>query len=155
MCIISMLLGIVSGGYWMGRKYCLKLVETRILSEKHLNIVKLYDIWMMTKQNGASIAQYLSDNDIRTIAIYGMSFMGIRLLHELKGSSIRIEYGIDCNPKMRIPELKIYHLKELGKVKVDAIIVTAIFSFDKIKNDLEKLGFDKIIGLDEILYNLI
>lgn len=152
---IGFFVGVVLGGYWMGHKYCLRLMDSQKLIDKHLNMVRLYDVWMMTKQNGSSIAQYLTINNIHTIAIYGMSYMGIRLFYELKNSSICVKYGIDCEPRMKIPGLAIYHINDLDNVEVDAIIVTAIFAFDSIKKDLEYLKNTKIIALDEILYDLI
>lgn len=156
-CIVieGILVGAVVCGYWIGHKYCLKLVESRDLAEKHLNMVRLYDIWLMTKQTGMSIAEYLADHDIHKIAIYGMSYMGIRLFHDLESSSIHVKYGIDGNSKMRVPGIKIYHPDELQEKEIDAVIVTAIFSFDCIKKDLHSKGFKRIIALDELLYNLI
>lgn len=148
-------IGIAFGGYWMGHKYCVKLVESGEISNKHLHMVRLYDNWMMTKQNGASIEKYLMDKGIHTIAIYGMSYMGIRLFHELKNSSVQIKYGIDREKKARIPGIDIYKPDEIKKEGVDAVVVTAVFAFDSVKGSLEKLGFEKIIALDEILYDLI
>lgn len=139
----------------MGHKYCIKWMESIKLADKHLHMVRLYDTWMMTKQSGASIEKYLMDKGIHTIAIYGMSYMGVRLFHELKKSGIHVEYGMDRETKMRIPKLSIVHPDEAEMEKVDAVVVTAIFAFDSIKRDLENLGFSRIIALDEILYHLV
>lgn len=152
---MGILTGIFFGGYWMGHKYCVKLMDSRHLVDKHLYMVRLYDIWMMTKQNGASIEKYLMDQNIYKIAIYGMSYMGIRLFHELRESSVCVAYGIDRDLKIRIPELEIYHPDEVGKKEIDAIIVTAVYSFDSIEKSLKALGFSKIIAFDEILYDLV
>lgn len=147
--------GLFLGAYWIGHKYCLKLTNSEIIVNKHLHMIRLYDIWMMTKEKGNSIEEYLKRNEIQTIAIYGMSYMGIRLFHELKNTGIHIKYGLDCNPKMRLKGLDILDLKNIEKCDVDAVIVTAIFSFDEIKQNLEKAGFANVIALDEILYNFI
>lgn len=152
---IGMLTGMALGGYWAGHKYCLKLIESRALEDKHLNMVRLYDAWMMTKQRGASVSEYLTNHDIHTVAIYGMSYMGIRLFHDLKDSSVQVKYGIDRELKMRIPGIMTYHPDEVQEKEVDAVIVTAIFSFDFIKKDLRALGFKRIVALDEILYDLM
>ncbi len=153
-CICIMAGGIL-GGYWMGHKYCSRLMDSKKLADKHLHMVRLYDIWMMTKQNGASFEQFLLDKGIHTIAIYGMSYMGIRLFHELEHGNVHIAYGMDQEVKAEIPRLKIYKPDEASKDGIDAVIVTAIFAFDIIKKNLEQLGFGKIISLDEIIYNLI
>jgi hypothetical protein len=152
---LCMAFGICLGGYYMGHKFCVRFVESQNLADKHLYLVRLYDIWMMAKQNNISIVNYLMNKGIRSIAIYGMSYMGIRLFHELKEGKVCVKYGIDRNPKMRIPELEIYHPNEIKDKEVDAVLVTAIFSFDSIKRDLNEKGFKKILALDEILYDLI
>lgn len=149
----GMALGGLLGGYYMGHKYCLELMDSRDLSEKRLHMVRLYDVWMMTKGSGRTIEGYLLDKDIRTVAIYGMSFMGIRLFHELKGSPVCVKYGLDHDPKARIPGLGIYRLGQ--REKVDAVIVADIFAFDSIKADLKRRGFARIIALDEMLYDLV
>lgn len=157
MCILTFLLGLLSGGYWMGHKYCRELINAYKLAEKHLHMVRLYDVWMMTKENRKSIEKYLVNKKINTVAIYGMSFMGVRLFHELKDTSVCIMYGIDVNLKMGMPELEVYRPDDLkGEIveKIDAVIVTAVFSFDAIKENLKNLGFSNIISFDEILYDL-
>lgn len=153
-CICIMTGGIL-GGYWMGHKYCSKLMDSKRLSDKHLHMVRLYDIWMMTKQNGASIEQYLLDREIHTIAIYGMSYLGIRLFHELKQGSVHIAYGMDQEAGMRMLGLEIYKPNNAKTDEIDAVIVSAVFAFDTIRKNLEQLGFSRIIALDEIIYNLI
>lgn len=152
---ICLLAGIVFGEYRAGHKYCQKLMDSRKLADKHLYMVRVYDAWMMVKQNGSSMEKYLQDKEIYAVAIYGMSYMGIRLFHELKDSSIRVEYGLDKQPKFRIPDLRIYHPEKACKKDIDAVIVTSIFVFDEVKENLDDLGFTNIISLDEILYDLI
>lgn len=152
---LGILIGILIGGYRMGHKYAIKLMNFRQWADKYLNLVRLYDIWLMTKQKGMRIETYLSDRNIRTIAIYGMSYLGIRLFYELKNSSVHVQYGIDREPGMGVPGLIIYRPNNLPVKKVDAVIVTAMLSFDSIKKDMEKLGFEKVIAFDEILYDLV
>ena len=152
---LGMMAGLIIGGYGMGHKYCLKLTESRTTAEKHLHMVRLYDIWMMSKQSGRSIEAYLIERGINDIAVYGMSYLGIRLFHELKGSSVCVKYGIDMHPRARIPGIRIYHPDDKGLEKVDAVIVTTVFVYDLIKKKMEEKGTGRIIAFDDILYNLI
>ena len=46
-------------------------------------------------------------------------------------------------------------MNDIKNCDVDAVIVTAVFSFDDIKESLENIGFTNIIPLDEVLYDLI
>ncbi len=153
--IIGGVIGSVIGGGLIGHKYCAKLMAARQLADKHLTMIRLYDIWMMTKQNGRSVSEYLMEKGIHEVAIYGMSYMGIRLFHELKDSLICVKFGIDCSLKTRIKGLDVYHLDEIKDSDVDAVIVTAFFAFDSIKKNLENLNFHNVIALDEIFYDLV
>lgn len=153
--ILGLLAGALIGGYYIGHKYCLMLESARWQVNKNWAIIRLYDAWMMAKENSIGIDGYLSQKNISSIAIYGMDYRGIRLFHELKNTSIIIRYGVDRNPPTRIAGLDILHPDDMKNGRVDAVVVTAIFAFDEIKKDLESRGFTQIISLDEILYDLI
>lgn len=153
--ILGLIVGAMIGGYYIGHKYCLLLEQTRWQANKNMAIIRLYDAWMMAKENSMGIDGYLSRKNISSIAIYGMDYRGIRLFHELKDTSIAIRYGVDRNPPARIAGLDILHPDEIKSGSVDAVVVTAIFAFDGIKKDLESRGFTRILALDEMLYDLI
>lgn len=153
--ILGIVIGALFGGYYMGHKYCLKLVASNSQISKYMAIIRLYDAWMMANKNSKGIPGYLNDKNINNIAIYGMDNRGIRLFQELKGTSVNVRYGVDRNPPMRIKGLDIYHPDNIEKGSVDAVVVTAIFSYDSIKKDLEARGFVCILALDEIIYDLL
>ena len=71
--------------------------ETRYknLAEKDKDLVFLLEQWIKKKQEGKDLAEYFQKNGIKSIAIYGMSFVGERLYEELKDSEIKIRYAID------------------------------------------------------------
>lgn len=153
--ISGLLIGILIGGFYMGHKYCVKYMGARTLAENYRAIIRLYDVWMMTKKSDITIEDRLREKGIKRIGIYGMDYKGIRLFHELKDASIEVVYGMDRNPAARIADIRTYHPDDYIEEQVDAIIVTAIIYFDAIKKDLEGKGYSKIIALDELLYSLI
>ena len=153
--ILGIIVGALFGGYYMGHKYCLKLVASNIQMDKYIAIIRLYDAWMMVNKNSLGIAEYLNNKGIYNIAIYGMDYRGVRLFHELKDTSVNVEYGVDRNPPARIMGLSIYHPDEMKKESVDAVIVTAVFSFDAIKMDLENRGITQVLALDDVIYGLL
>ena len=79
------------------RKYIEKIKKEEICSQKHLEIVKMYDRWVTIKQRGRSIADYLKEYGYYSIAIYGMSFVGETLYDELKDTGVSVKYAIDKN----------------------------------------------------------
>ena len=83
-----------------------------------------------------------------------MADLGNRLYHELDGSDISISYGMDMYEGI--------HFRGVSVVKpiqsdgsVDAVVVTALTTFDIVKGNLEKLGYKNVIAFDEILYDLV
>lgn len=152
---LGVLVGILIGGYYIGHKYCIMLEQTWWLVKKNMATIRLYDAWMMAKENSIGIDGYLSGKNISSIAIYGMDYRGVRLFHELKDTPIVIEYGVDRNPPARIAGLEIFHPDAIKGGSVDAVVVTAIFAFNGIEKDLKSKGFTRILALDEIIYELI
>ena len=106
--------------------------------------------WLEVKQNGYDLAQYFRECGIRNIAIYGMADMGKRLYDELEDSEIEIRYLLDQNPKMMGQILKFGSLGQ-GRLETDAIVVTVALSERQIIDELISYGYDKVIGLSEVL----
>lgn len=155
--VVVLISGIVIGIYIGYRIYSWRLRDSRGQSDKHLFLVRCYDIWMMTKQEGKSIPEYLKKRNIESVVIYGMSFLGNRLYHELCENGIEVKYGIDQNTKYEMLDLAIYQIEDLKGVadKSDTVIVTAIFAYDAIKQKLIESGYQSIYSIDEILYQLL
>ncbi len=154
--IICIITGAFLGWYATGHKYCVELENCYNLEKKNREIIRIYDVWMMNYALGRSVGSYLSEQSIRSVAVYGMSALGIRLYYELKKhGDVTVEFALDQNPQTELPDVAIYKLDMEPKVQVDAVIVTAIFSYDAIKRDLKKRGYTKIFALDEILYEML
>ncbi len=122
---------------------------------KQRNIVRMYDMWMLCKQEGRSVEDILLKDDIKSIVIYGLSVLGVRLFKELEGSRVSVECGIDMNPVVNIPKLKCLHKIPDQKIDTDAIVVTALTTYDDIKANLVERGYSRIIALDELLYRMV
>lgn len=123
------------------------------LAEKHLGIMRVFDQWVAIKQEGKNLASYFEKNGYKRIAIYGMSFLGERLLNELRNSEIQVAYGIDRNANAIYSEIEIKTLEEELE-PVDVIVVTAISFFDEIEYELEKKVDCPIISIEDVLYDM-
>ena len=123
------------------------------MSEKHLAMFLTMNRWIQVKQEGKSLADYLKERNYRRIAVYGMSFMGERLLEELKGSEISIAYGIDQNAQGVYADIETLSPKEELR-EVDAVIVTSVYFIDEITRDLSGKISCPILSLEDILYEL-
>ena len=111
--------------------------------------------WLMMKQKGISIISYFEKKELKNIAIYGMGEFGLLLCNELENEDINIVFTMDSErilPYNDIPVISMSQLKEMEDV--DAIIVTPVFAYNKIKKQLEKIVDYPIISLEEIVkYN--
>ena len=109
--------------------------------------------WLVLKQEGKSLEQYFIENGYKTVAIYGMGEMGNRLYDELKDSSIEVKYAVDQNAASTYSELEVFE-KEDAFEDVDVMVVTAIFAFDEIEEEIgDKIKFP-IISLEDVVYEI-
>lgn len=123
------------------------------LADKHLTILRLFNQWIVLYQEGKSIVNYFQKNHIKSVAIYGMSYVGERLYDELKGSDIEVKYAIDRNSVKIFTDLEMF-MPEDALPEVDAIIVTAVYFYDEIRKKLRENVDYPIYSLEDIIYNL-
>ena len=109
--------------------------------------------WLELKQKGKKLDDFFVKNSIKTVAIYGMGEMGTRLYEELKNSNVEVKYAIDKNADSTYSELKVIETEDI-RDDVDAIVVSAIFAFDEIREELEKKVNCQILSLDDIVYSI-
>lgn len=106
--------------------------------------------WLAIRQKEHSLSEYFEQNNIQTIAIYGMGVLGCRLYDELENSTIQIKYLLDRNPNGMD---QIFEFSALGKnnFEVDAIVVTVISSEREVIDTIASYGYENVISLREIL----
>ncbi len=124
------------------------------MSDKHLMLFLLMNEWVKVKQQGRSIEDRLYSEGIHSIAIYGMSYAGQRLYDELNDGKIEIVYLFDKKSGGKYKGREIISINRADNLKYDALIVTPIFYFDDIKNELSEITEAKIISLEEIIYGM-
>ena len=151
--VLSAVVGSVAGGLAVGVKSNKEVKKLREYSNKHLEMIELYDQWFATKQEGKSVVDYLKNEGIKTVAIYGMSFMGQRLYKELRGTGIGVKYGIDKNWDKIHADIDIV-TPEDDLEEVDAIIVTAFSFFDEIEDLLVEKTDSRILSIEDLIYAL-
>ncbi|MBN1044495.1 MULTISPECIES: hypothetical protein [unclassified Clostridium] len=119
-----------------------------------------YDLlfrWIKNKNKNRNICDWLIKNGISRIGIYGAGNLGELLFSEIINcTNIKISYVIDKNNfnnnLKKIPIIKFEQITDFEKV--DCIIVTPIYAYEEIKVNLEAIGIEKVICLDEIIFEL-
>lgn len=151
--VLSTVAGVIIGAGTTGKIIGKSCKAARDMSEKHLALFLMMDRWVEVKQEKKNLESYFIKNNYEKIAIYGMNYAGERLLQELKESSITVEYGIDQKADEIYTEVDVLSPKD-KLPNVDAIVVTPIFFFDEIEEQLSKAVSCPIISLEDILYEV-
>lgn len=117
---------------------------------------KLFDTackWLQNKQNRKEIGDLLRNEKINNVAIYGMGALGELLAEELLSCDLNVKYGIDRNMENLISVIPLVSLDDAWE-NVDAIIVTAVTSFDEIADYIEDKIHCKVFSLEDIVFKL-
>lgn len=145
--------GCITGASATGVQLNKKVQFQQTLAQKHLLIMQTFNQWLINKQEGKSLARFFEENGYRSIAVYGMSYLGERLLDELKDTGIEVRYGIDRNAENIYADIDVKGLDD-ELPEVDAIVVTAVYFFDEIEDELGKRVDYPVISLEDVVYGV-
>lgn len=155
--LITTALGVALGGIGGAvatENYMAKKVKGwKNLSDKHLALFLLMNEWMKIKQEGKSIVKYFEQNNYKSVAVYGLSYIGERVLDELKDSGIEIKYAIDRNADSIYADIDLYSIED-ELPDVDVVVVTAVYFYDEIYNNLVDKVSCPIVSLEDVLYEI-
>lgn len=151
--ILSALAGAATGAAVAGYASNAEIAKAKRMSDKHLALFLMMSQWVRAKQEGKNVADYLERNGYKSIAIYGLSYAGERLLDELKGSSIIVKYGIDQKADEIYSDVNVVSPDDRLE-DVDAVVVTSIFFMDAIEEKLSSKLSCPILSLEDILYEV-
>lgn len=114
----------------------------------------LLNHWLEIKNEGKSIASYFEDMGYHHIAVYGMAELGNRLMEDLEGSSVQIDYGIDRDISCSIARIDEVYYPDDDLPETGAIVVTPYAVFEEIRALLEKKVKCPVISLEEVVWSV-
>lgn len=147
---LSTFIGMAVGNKVARGKTDSEINQFREKADRYSVLFHLMGQWVKVRQGGKSLVSYFKREGYSKIAIFGMGYAGDILLAELKGSDIQVIYGIDRRADSLYADVKIVTLDEILE-EVDAVVVTAVTSFEEIKENLSKKINCPIVSLEEIL----
>lgn len=151
--ILSMVVGASVGAGAVGKIQKDKLDGIQKMSNKHLALFLMMNRWVKVKQEGKNLVSYFEKNGYKSIAVYGMSYAGVTLIDELKGTGVSVAYGIDKKANSIYADVNVLSMDDYLE-PVDAVVVTAITFFNEIEEKLSEKMDCPIISLEDILYEL-
>lgn len=115
--------------------------------EIYLNFL---DRWMLIRENHIKVGDILCERNLKAILIYGYGIIGRHLVSELSDSNVYV-VGVIDKKNVLISEMETYTPDE-RLPKADAIIVTAFYFWEEIRNLLIENGVTMpIISFEEIM----
>lgn len=151
--VLSALAGALAGAGVMGKVEKNKRKKAEKLSGKFSAMFHMMNQWVKVKQEGKNLSSFFEKNNYKKVAIYGMGYVGETLLEELKDTGIEVAYGIDRRVFSSHADIRIVPPDGLPGC-VDAIVVTAIDSFDEIEEMLSEKVECPIVSIEDIVFEV-
>nr|WP_300786838.1 hypothetical protein [uncultured Acetatifactor sp.] len=119
-------------------------------ANKNRGLFLLMNQWVNLKQDGKKVEGYFIQKNLKRIAIYGMGYVGKRLVKELKRSEIDVVYGIDRNAAAIFSEIELVTMDD-DLEDVDAVVVTLVDEYDTVCEMLSHKVKCSVIAIEDII----
>lgn len=120
--------------------------------EKYQILWSMAELWLQLKEQKIEMSDYLLSQNIKTVAIYGLSRLGMHLVEELKNTDVKVVYGIDKNKGIEKMTFPIYSVGE-SLPKVDAVILT-MYDGECLKCKVQEQLQCSVLVLKELLSDI-
>ena len=108
--------------------------------------------WLILKQEGKSIGNYLDKRGNHTVAVYGMALYGRHIIRELQGTDIVVAYGMDRKKMNAYKGIEV--LQPIGELPyVDVIINSVIHDHINVKNTLANITNIPVLCLEDVVFD--
>lgn len=119
---------------------------------KEKSYKQILETWMTLRDHKITVGIFLAKKGIKRIAIYGGGILGRHLYYELKETNITVVCILDQNRKVNISGIKTIVPGEPMEA-VDAIIITPIMEYERIREQLKQQYGFKMISMETVIYN--
>lgn len=128
-------------------------------AERNKYYLDMVSTWLSNKNAGKSMANYLIENNVKSIAIYGVGTLGELFYEEVEKTDIAVKCFIDKSAKEEcvgpdsVPVIPVWKIE--SQDKIDAIIITPMAYYDAVMDDLKKQEVKvSIFSLEDMIYNM-
>ena len=106
---------------------------------------------MSIEKTGLGLSRCVREKGFKTIAVYGLSYLGKCLVDQLNRDDVNVVYGIDNGTIQFHFDIPTYTMAD-DLPDVDAVIVTPVYSFEEIKISLVQKVNCPILSLADIVF---
>ena len=127
-----------------------QLSTYRRIAEINESIIRMMFLWLNNPSDEA-LENVFNIFHCNKIAVYGYSRLGQILVKKLENTKIDVNYIIDRNKKLNVPGYSVVHPEDKLPT-VDAIIITNVYDFDSIHEELLMTNDDvNVLSLADLL----
>ena len=130
--------------------------------EFHDRFLDGFDIlnkWMYMKQHGYELGEFLSNQGISKIAVYGECELCDRIIDDLDGSDVQIKMVLDKSGiQLAGYDIPCYSLEDAGNNSkleelndLDMVIVAIVNFYDAVKRGINDVSNVKVISFKEVI----
>lgn len=149
----AILAGTVIGGSIIGNWKDQKIKQKEEQELKYAELTRLLAQWVNLKQDKKELKRYFIENNFKRIAVYGVSYVGKCLIHELRNTEIEVAYVIDQRGDAIDLEEQIRLVHPDDEMEpVDAVIVTSVYYFEQIEKKMQEKIDCPIISISDIVF---
>lgn len=150
---IGFVIGAICG--WIVKKKEDKIVfdAKEVQLNRMTRFFEITDIWLQIFEEKQSIKKYFEENNIETVAVYGIGKLGKHLVKQLQQNDIVVKYIVDNR-------VGFYKGIDMFKLcdrlpEVDVIIVTPILEYKVIYQTLREKVDCEIVSIEDVIYETL
>lgn len=133
-----------------GNKHLSNLVDSYAFKiKRYESYWRVFDKWLSYYQAGKRSVDFFLKKKYFNVGLYGIGMFGKHLFADLMGSKVSVKFIIDKKQTGFYENVPIISILDKAP-KVDAVVVTVKYEFEKIAKELRKLTKAKIVCIDEI-----
>lgn len=140
----------VSGAVWMAHLCERALINENKRAERYIQNFNLSCDWIRTLQEGKNVKEYFENHPVNSVAIYGMGELGKCLKDALQKAGVPVAYLIDRDKKKWCGDIPAFDMQD-ELPKVERIIVTPIWDYDDIKEEIDKKIQTEVVSLKTVI----
>lgn len=148
--LLALIVGVIIGFLLFFFTISERLAALNELCEKYYEMMRIQNLWMEKMENGVMITDLLKRRGYHNIAIYGIGYLGNRLLNQIDTSEVEVSYIIDKKGGSVYGDIPVVRLTSDLK-PVDVIIVSSTYYYYEIKKNIEEhLSYD-VISIEKLV----